>query len=612
MHLLYLLLAAIPLHLPVDISRPTSPAFPAYHGETLEIEAELKDRGTAFNVALTSPQLYYQTPGMGNNWWTLPATQTNNLLRATFPASADPGEDRLVCFLGSAGENFRAAFILNFRHSPGAVPNTVELPSPTLDFSQITILNSPYETIEAAASAHTNLTSQISAVQSDVQAVSNALVAAEADLSDQIAAATPADYATISNRAMTAVQTETDPTVSSWAKADTKPSYTLNEVAPDTENWLGVPGTTIAGKSIKVLAKTVNGVIEGGMTVTSSSNNDDNMTKYRYGGVAVKRGGTNTDYLWDATSQSGIVRRSELGDYATTSALAAKADASQVTTIINYLEGDDARVAITNFDSQAEMPTLLFERKVSANEWQTIWDEQTRWNTNAVALAAIHAELAALDDAKADRAWGAYDSSTGNDAPAGYTWISSPHIALSGGYSFEKHITTMGGIYLLENNGLQLEVDGVSSNSYFKITDDNGDELFAIVKGAKRIAPAEASDVETSGASLIVLYNIVSTEHPTISCCLDLSAHDWKEETDPTCSCTVAWSGQSGAWVATLTPKSATDAIFAKAEVELGGDTYIKNTAPTMMSRIILNGVTYQLGTDTISGQTVLTLTEVP
>lgn len=304
---------------------------------------------------------------------------------------------------------------------------------------------------------------------------------------------------------------------------------------------------------------------------------------------------------------SAVPDISTKADYSTVSNLQ-----SQVTTIVNYLEGDDARVVITNFDSQVEMPTLLFERKVSTNEWQTIWDERTRWNTNAVALAAIHAELDALDDAKADRAWGAYDSSTGNDAPSGYTWISSPHIALSGGYSFEKHITTMGGIYLLENNGLQLEVDGVSTNSYFKITDDNGDELFAIVKGDKRIVGAEASDVETSGASLIVLYNIVSAEHPVISCCLDLSTHDWKEETDQTCSCTVAWSGQSGAWVATLTPKSATDGIFAKAEVELGGDTYIKNTAPTMMSRIILNGVTYQLGTATISGQTVLTLTEVP
>ena len=109
----------------------------------------------------------------------------------------------------------------------------------------------------------------------------------------------------------------------SWI-GSSKPSYTLNEVCPEAENWLGVPGTTAAGKSIKVLAKTVNGVIEGGMTVTGSSNNDNNTTKYRYSGVTATRNGTATDYLFDTSSQSGIVRRSELaslapGDYANVS-----------------------------------------------------------------------------------------------------------------------------------------------------------------------------------------------------------------------------------------------------------------------------------------------------
>ena len=85
----------------------------------------------------------------------------------------------------------------------------------------------------------------------------------------------------------------------------------LNDVCPDTENWLGVPGTTAGGKSLKVLAKTVNGVIEGGMTVTGSSNNDNNTTKYRYGGVTVTRNGVATDYLFDC-SQSGIARLSDL------------------------------------------------------------------------------------------------------------------------------------------------------------------------------------------------------------------------------------------------------------------------------------------------------------
>ncbi|MBR4523695.1 MAG: hypothetical protein IKO64_05625, partial [Kiritimatiellae bacterium] len=154
-------------------------------------------------------------------------------------------------------------------------------------------------------------------VESRIEALAtNVYTKAEVDIA--LADATPADYASVSNRAMSAVQTETDPTVSSWAKASTKPSYTLNEVAPNSENWLGVQGN--AGRTIKILAQGAGSSPAGGVQVTASTLNNNNTTTYAYSGVAVKRSGTNTDYLWDETSQSGIVRRSELGDYATTSA----------------------------------------------------------------------------------------------------------------------------------------------------------------------------------------------------------------------------------------------------------------------------------------------------
>lgn len=688
------LASSVPLKFSVELSRPTSPAFPAYHGESLEIEAELKDRGTAFNVALTSPQLYYQTPGMGNNWWTLPATQTNNLLRATFPASADPGEDRLICFLGSAGENFRASFILNFRHAPGTAPNTVELPVPTLDFSQITVLNPPY----VSTDTYTNTTA---ALEAGIEAVSNAVVSARTDLSAAIAAATPADYNTVKGQVSTnaadiaalktgkqdsiadlsdiragaalgatALQsftesdptvpswakadnkptyayseitgtptiptvpttvssftndagyltsyTETDPTIYSWAKASTKPSYTLNEVAPDTENWLGVPGTTIAGKSIKVLAKTVNGVIEGGVTVTGSSNNDNNTTKYRYGGVSVKRNGTNTDYLWDTSSQSGIVRRSELGDYATMVDLDDKADASitnQISTIVNYLTGDDARVIITNLDSQVEMPHLSFEWKVAdngTNYWSTIWDELTRftWLQNTYLPANYYnkAGIASLLDEKADRAWGFYDSHTGNYSPDDYTWISSPSIAISGGLAYEKYITSAGNIWLLESNGLTVQTTGVETNGFLRVSDGDGTVLTEIIKGDKRTVGASASSVSVNGTTLSATYPVASAEHPTLYASTDLVS--FVAESDNSCPCTVSWSGTSGAWVASVTPKGSTPTVFAKAEYEIGGETYIHHAAPTKLDYIIIGNTKYSIGTTTISGNTVLTLTE--
>ena len=46
----------------------------------------------------------------------------------------------------------------------------------------------------------------------------------------------PGNYATVSNRAMTALQsyTESDPSVHTWAKAETKPTYTAEEVGATT------------------------------------------------------------------------------------------------------------------------------------------------------------------------------------------------------------------------------------------------------------------------------------------------------------------------------------------------------------------------------------------
>ncbi len=447
-------------------------------------------------------------------------------------------------------------------------------------------------------------------------ASTNDLATVKSGLEAQIAAATPADYASVSNRAMSAVQTETDPTIYSWAKAESKPSYTLNEVAPNAENWLGVQGN--AGRVIKILAQGAGSSPAGGVQVTASTLSNSNTTTYAYSGVAVKRSGTNTDYLWDETSQSGIVRRSELGDYATTSALAAKADASQVSTIVNYLEGNDARVIITNYDSQVEMPALSFEQK-TGTVWRTIWDEGTRWGAHDLDELAYRAAtsnnveaLAAELDGKADRAWGFYESHTGNYAPDGYTWISSPKIAIAGGMAYERHITSDGAIWLLESNGLGIELTG-TTNGFFRVADDEDNVLFEIVKGERRTVGAWGDGVAVTDGTLYAHYSVISAEHPTIYACTNLTTlAGFIAEGEQSCPCTVAWSGTSGNWTAAVTAKGPTPNIYARAEYTVGGETYIHNAAPTKLDCIMIGNTKYSLGTATISGSTVLTLTEVP
>ena len=136
--------------------------------------------------------------------------------------------------------------------------------------------------------------------------------------------------------------TETDPTVPSWAKASSKPSYAYSEISstPTTWAWSALTGlpTTLAGYGIAdALSRTsttmtspgvyteylINGSLQGGVKIRYSSTSDANQTTYMYSGVAARRNGTTTDYLWDSTSQNGIVRRMELdSDYSTVSNLA--------------------------------------------------------------------------------------------------------------------------------------------------------------------------------------------------------------------------------------------------------------------------------------------------
>ena len=86
-------------------------------------------------------------------------------------------------------------------------------------------IQSTRNNIATAATASTNYT----------DSATNSLAVT---LRGEIAAAEPGDYATVSNKAMSALQsyTESDPTISAWAKAASKPTYTADEVGAVSSN----------------------------------------------------------------------------------------------------------------------------------------------------------------------------------------------------------------------------------------------------------------------------------------------------------------------------------------------------------------------------------------
>lgn len=572
--------------------RITSPqahaeTFTAYHGETVRFNPVWS--GALSNV--TSSVLYYQTNGMDRTWW-----QADGL---TFAPSNDVGAASYRFFIRATdpeGVNYTANGLLRLMESPGFVPNTITPPVAALDFDSIDVWNAPYYTKD------------------------------ETDAKIVELAPAPGNYSVVSNKAMNAVQKE-------WYTGSGD-GYTME---------LGDGGLFVRyvdeGEVLSTGEFWPNRIaLEGdGKLGMSASDNigfwvgDDPMgsqqstTVYENGAIAV----------WDASgslheitiptnqSQGTFALTSDIpGNYATVSNKAANAvqtselssletdptvpswakaankpsytasevgaaTSSDLATIAGMLNAENARFVSTNYNSASHIPSAYVEAKIDGS-WLTIWSEMTRWNwlMSEYLPDTFHtkSQIASLLDDKADRAWGFYDSHSGLYAPEGFTWVSSPKIAIAGGLAYSRTLTAEGAIWVLEANGMVAETGGLT-NGFFRVSDDEGNALFEIVKGDKRTVGAQANSVQVIGAfvpsKLQIGYAVVADTHPTLQITASLSDPDWYDEDSASCPANVTWSGVSGAYVATVQAKSASATqLFVKAEYQVGGETYIKNVGP--------------------------------
>lgn len=301
-----------------------------------------------------------------------------------------------------------------------------------------------------------------------------------------------------------------------------------------------------------------------------------------------------------------------------------KADAAEAldlaSDVATLVYGDDCQLVSTNYNSATKMPSLFLRFKIKDENtgemvWYKVWDELTRFNyildqylpTNYFNKTEIAAEL----DQKADRAWGHYDSTTGNYAPDGFTWVSSPSIAIAGGLAYQRVVTTEGAVWVLESNGMTTFTGG-ETNGYFRISDDKGNAIFEITKGTEKVVGATAGSVrqEKQGdiTHLFITYNVQSTEPPKLEICRDLKAKDWKLQDDEGCAANVTWTGSSGAWIAEVWGKQPEPSLFVQGTYKQGARDVIKNAAPIAFTEIVIGGVTYKCKVETISGKKVLVL----
>lgn len=237
----------------------------------------------------------------------------------------------------------------------------------------------------------------------------------------------------------------------------------------------------------------------------------------------------------------------------------------------------------TNYYNQVGIPASMQLYETREGEKRKVWD-QREWvryyadAADAASAAALRGELSK---------WSSFQSVSGDANPLpDVTWISTPMVALSGGYEWQKNTLVSGDVYLLRSNGLAA-LSAPGEGSFFQVEDLAGEKLFSVKKTADQILDAAASAVNVDGSSLVIDYAVSSSDHPIVSVALyiDADRRVFYAEDDPLCPATVAWTGSSGAWRVTLTPKYVTNQLFAYAHYTKQGQTLVEVNGVTSSSK---------------------------
>lgn len=309
-----------------------------------------------------------------------------------------------------------------------------------------------------------------------------------------------------------------------------------------------------------------------------------------------------------ATNSLDVVLRGEIiaatNDIVTTESdpvamPAVQAVSNDVAVLIATLNGETARFVVTNYNNVAEKAAAEVETKING-EWQTVWRELTRWDwLIGEYLPTNYYTKAECDANFADRAWGAFDPTTGNLTPDGRLWLSAPSIYICAGASYERVANAAGEYWVLTSNGMVADINGVSSNGFFRIADSDGVTQFEIVKGDRQTLAAVAGAMRSETVMGVLHYfttyyvtGAAETPKATFARSLDATPSTpitWYEETDDACPFNVSWTNpESGTYVCEWWPKATEPKGFMKAEYVRGGETYIKNTAPVSVAGGIL------------------------
>ena len=259
--------------------------------------------------------------------------------------------------------------------------------------------------------------------------------------------------------------------------------------------------------------------------------------------------------------------------------------------VYRLYSGSNVVAEVTNYNSQVHAPSLRLMQLNESNEYVTVWTE-TNGLARTLRDATNYADRA-IADYSAPRAWSRTTSGLGAEAPSNTTWVSTPRTVIAGGLEYAKVVDTYGEVWVLSSNGMAAEFNP-DTNSYFRITADDGTDIFSIEKSDALVVGADADGITVGANTVTIPVGVVSAEHPTMYWRYSLESGSWTDEVNPQWM-SVNWTGSSGAWVCNIGfDGTRPSSMFFKFTFLQEGGVVIRNHATSDISAgIYVNGVKF-------------------
>ena len=606
-------------------------------GETYELEAVLKNRGKTFEPAITNAFIYWQTNGMENLYWSAPASVSNNVLRATWLPSMDPGAAIVRGYIGDPGHVYAAAFQFRFIASPGSHPNDLPLPTPVIDLSRVTVLNPPWS---GGGSGGTN-TNDVKAIVDAEVGGTNAVKAAVAAISHLVSATNDLSSSVSGLASSKRDKTDlkiTEPKNVHWVWTSDHPNCPDGWL--DAANSYGAPKPFYDGDG----AWSFVGI---GVTSEISFGEGDSLSvlftlyltdEYVFTATATRSSATDTtpvevdslalaSKLPEANQLLTSEQRAALdvlpGEVDEAKSAANDANVWSMATYnfmtggrtncwfsgTNYVFGADAatrqKFAWEDGMDAATVPCSMALWEIRDGSRQLVWDQRDwtawYWSFKAAQMTAeIQGRIDALGNAvtnASNYAWAKRYASDGTPNPdASTTIIDTPSVTLSPGMKWETVATAAGAAYwTIVGNGAV--IGGNGTNATLRIQDFEGNDIMTVTKGEHRLAWLERGDITGNmlDEERWVCFDMLADAEPVGHFSTTLDSSDFLPQTDPNCPAQYSWENIGGGkWRVhfLLKPGIQSNACFAKFQVEVEGQTVIRyNAGQEISGGLIYNGV---------------------